>query len=135
MTLLAGVALFAGCSKAELARIARLVDEVEVEEDRVLIRQGDLGREAFVIVSGHAEAWIGERKVADLGAGDCFGEMALLAGSERTATVKVTSPMQLLVLDSRSFAALIDEVPAVARKVLRQLAKRVVANEHQSVPH
>lgn len=132
--LLEGVSLFASCAPSELRRISQLVDEVEIPEGRVLIEEGDLGREAFVIVEGEAEARIGDRSVAELGPGDCFGEMSLLAGNRRTATVTARTPMQLLVLDSRSFDALIDEIPGVAKKVLRQLARRVVENESR-VPH
>lgn len=134
MLLLEGVPLFGGCAPSELRRISQLVDEIEVPEGRVLIEEGDLGREAFVVVDGEAEARIEDRRVAELGPGDCFGEMSLLAGNYRTATVVAKTPMQLLVLDSRSFDALIDEVPAVAKKVLRQLARRVVENERK-VPH
>lgn len=134
MLLLEGVPLFGGCVPSELRRISQLVDEIEVPEGRVLIEEGDLGREAFVIVDGEAEAEIRDRQVAELGPGDCFGEMSLLAGTNRTATVTATTPMQLLVLDSRSFDALIDEIPAVAKKVLRQLARRVVDNE-TGTPH
>lgn len=128
------VSLFTGCSRSELGRIAQLVDEIDVPEGRVLIREGDPGREAFVIVEDEAEARIGDGVVAGLSAGDCFGEMSLLAGNARTATVTAKTPMQLLVLDSRSFDSLIDEVPAVAKKMLRQLATRVVANERRA-PH
>lgn len=132
--LLAGVPLFSGCSRSELERIAQLVDEIEVPEGRVLIREGDLGREAFVVVSGEAEVTIDDQLVAKLGSGDCLGEMSLLAGNFRTATVVATTGMQLIVLDSRSFESLLDDVPSVTRKVLRQLAERVVRSERE-VPH
>jgi CRP/FNR family cyclic AMP-dependent transcriptional regulator len=123
--LLRGVSLFSACSGRELTRIASLADEIAVPEGRVLIRQGKPGREFFVIVDGKARVSARGRKARTLGPGSGFGEMSLLDQGPRTATVTAQSDMYLLVLDSRSFFSLIEEVPSVANKIFRVMAARL----------
>ena len=119
------VPLFSSCSRKELAKIARATDEVQVEAGTTLMEQGRLGREAFVIVSGTASVRIGDREVAELGPGQHVGELALLDGGPRTATVVATSDMELLVISQRAFVALLEDVPELARKLLTSMAKMV----------
>ena len=122
---LSQVQLFSACTKRDLARIAVLAKEIDVPAGRVIIRQGDPGREAFVISEGRAKATIRGKGSGKLGPGDCFGEMALLHSAPRSATVTAESDMQLLVLGSREFSSLIEEMPVVGRRVLAALAERV----------
>jgi CRP/FNR family transcriptional regulator, cyclic AMP receptor protein len=132
--LLRGVSLFSACSRAELSRIASLADEIEVPKGKVLTREGEPGREFFVVVDGRARATLGSRtRVDPLGPGSSFGEMSLLDQGPRSATVEAETDMRLLVLDSRSFSALISEVPSVARKVLRVMAERLRVAEREAV--
>ncbi len=131
--LLRGVSLFSACSNRELSRIASLADEIDVPEGRVLTRQGDVGREFFVVVDGRARASVRGRKSQRLRAGDSFGEMSLLDQGPRSATVTADTDMHLLVLDSRSFFALIEDVPSVARKIMRVLAERLRSAERGSL--
>lgn len=131
---LSQVQLFSACSKRDLARIAVLAEEIEVPAGRVLMRQGDPGREAFVIADGRAKATIRGKRSVMMGPGECFGEMALLHSAPRSATVTAESDMQLLVLGSREFSALIEDVPAVGRKVLAALADRV-RDAERARPH
>ena len=131
---LSQVQLFSACSKQDLSRIAALAEEVEVPAGRVLMRQGDLGREAFVIADGRAKVTIRGKRSAKLGPGECFGEMALLHSAPRSATVTAESEMQLFVLSSRQFSALIESVPGVGRRVLAALAERLREAE-RAQPH
>ncbi|MGH2953278.1 MAG: cyclic nucleotide-binding domain-containing protein [Solirubrobacterales bacterium] len=131
---LAKVPLFGACSKRDLERIASLADEIDVPAGRVLIRQGDPGRECFVIMSGKAKVSIRGKRTRMLGPGDCFGELALLDRAPRSATVTAESDSHLLVLGSRDFSALIDSVPAVGRKVLAAIAERLREAE-RAQPH
>ncbi len=117
--------LFSACTKRELQRVARAVDEIDVEAGRVLVDQGQAGREAFVILEGIAAVKRNGRRIATLGPGEQFGELALLDHGPRTATVVAETPMRLLVLSSRSFAAVLDEVPTLATKLLAALASRI----------
>jgi CRP/FNR family transcriptional regulator, cyclic AMP receptor protein len=129
LELLGRVSLFSACNRGELARIASLADQVEAKAGSVLTREGEPGSEFFVIAAGNGKAAVKGRKVASLGPGSFFGELALLDQGPRTATVSAESDMELLVLDSRSFSALIEETPTVARKIFRELARRLRAAE------
>lgn len=132
--LLRRVSLFSACSNRELSRIASLADEIDVPKDKVLTHQGEPGREFFVVVDGRARATVGGRtRVKALGPGSSFGEMSLVDEGPRSATVTAETDMRLLVLDSRSFSALISEVPSVARKILRALAERLRVAEREAV--
>lgn len=119
------VPLFADCSKQELARIASLADELDVRAGKVLTREGDRGREFFVIVDGAVEVRAKGRKLAELKAGDFFGEVALVSNAPRIATVTATTPLRVLVITDRAFRALLAKSPRIQSKVLQALAKRV----------
>lgn len=119
------VPLFAACSRKDLQKIARASDEVALDEGRVIVGEGDSGHEAYVVVDGKARVERNGQAVAELGPGDCFGELALLDGGPRTATVTADSPMTVLVLGQREFAGVIDEVPGLAQKLLSSLAARL----------
>ena len=122
---LSRIPLFAACSKKELERIGSVTDEVEVAEGRVLVEQDAVGHEAFVIIEGRAEVRRGDQVLAQLEPGDHFGEMAILDGGPRTASVVATTPLRVLVLGQREFSALVDDVPGLSHKLLRALATRV----------
>lgn len=117
--------LFSSCSKRELARIARAGDEVRVEKGKVLVDQGEMGREAFVILSGEAAVKRNGRKIATLGPGDPVGELALLDRGPRTASVVATTDLSVFVLSTRGFNAVLDDAPGLSRKLLAFLAGRV----------
>ena len=118
--------LFADLSRKELIQLARLTDDAEVPDGRVLCREGDLGREFFVLVEGSVEVATKGRRVATLGAGDFVGEISLLEPTPRTATVTAKTPLRFFVLTPKDFRQMLDENPSVERKVLRALARRVL---------
>ncbi len=125
LELLKGVPLFAGCSKGDLKQIAMLADEVDRDEGRTLIREGERGREFFVVVEGSLSVTRKGAKVSDLGAGDVVGEIALLTDLPRTATVTTSSPVRLLVLTDRGFRDLLEQSPSIAAKILQSLGERL----------
>ena len=133
--LLGNVRLFSACNKRELARIASLVEEIEAPEGKVLVRQGDPGRECFVIAEGRARATMRGKGSAMLGPGSFFGEMSLLDQGPRSATVMAETDMRLLVLGSREFSALVQEVPIVAVRMMRGLAERLRDAERPQPQH
>ena len=133
--LLANVRLFSTCNKRELARIASLVEEVDAPEGKVIVRQGDPGRECFVIAEGEARATIRGMGSQPLGPGSFFGEMSLLDQGPRSATVTAETDMHLLVLGSREFSSLVNEVPTVAVRMMRGLAERLRSAERQQPQH
>ena len=128
--LLSGVSLFSSCAKHELRRIAALVDEIEAPKGKTLTREGDTGVEFFVVVEGVATATRRGRKVATIGPGSFFGELALLDQGPRAATVTADTDMQLLVLTSRAFSTLLDDTPSVSRRILRGMGERLRAAEN-----
>ena len=119
------VALFSSCSQRDLQRIARAGDEVLVPAGNVLMEQGDMGREAYVILEGTAVVRRNKRKIADLGPGESVGELSLLDLGPRTATVEAGTDLRVMVLTARSFTGLLDDSPALARKLLASMASRV----------
>jgi CRP/FNR family cyclic AMP-dependent transcriptional regulator len=122
---LAQISLFSSCSRRDLGRIAKASTEVEVDAGRTLVEEGKGGKEAFVILEGTAIVRRNGRKVATLGPGAQFGELALLDGGPRTATVVAETPMRLLVLAQRELLGVLDEVPGLTRKILASLATRI----------
>src|SRR5690606_29615624 len=94
----------------------------------VVVTAGDVAREAFVVVHGQAVV-VGPdgRELARLGPGEVFGELALVAGTRRTATVVAGTDLDLMVLSRESFEQQISTNPAVAVKLLRLVASRVAA--------
>ena len=130
--LLKSVPLFEHCSKRDLTRIAEITNEIAVPDGRVLITEGDRGREFFVIISGEVEVRRKGRKVATLTPGTFFGEMALLSRKPRTATVTAVTPLRLLVIADRAFVDLLDAMPELWLKVARSLAERIEADDLSS---
>jgi CRP-like cAMP-binding protein len=122
---LASVPLFAGCTTKELRDIAKATVELTLDQGKEFVTQGDVGRDAFIIVEGTAEVSRSGQTIATLGPGDCVGELALLDHGPRTATVVAATPLTVLVLGPREFSGLLDEVPTLNHKILAALASRV----------
>jgi CRP/FNR family transcriptional regulator, cyclic AMP receptor protein len=123
--LLRRIPLFAECTKAELIEVAISADEREVATGRTLTEQGRRGQEFFILVEGAVTVRRSGRKLADLGPGDWFGEIAILTYKPRTASVTATSPVRLLVTSDRAFRRVVETTPRIALKVLRNVAERL----------
>ena len=123
--LLSDVPLFAALSKNELGQLASIADEIDLPDGRVLIREGERGREFFIVLEGEAEIRRKGKKLATRGAGEFFGEIALVSDVPRVATVTAVSPLRALVIRDREFRALLERVPAIALKVLDAVASRL----------
>ena len=122
--LIHSVPLFSQCTKRELTAIAAAADLIEVPEGMALVTEGGHDRELMVIVDGNVEVRRGGRKIATLESGEFFGEIAMISGGPRTATVTTTSPTSLLVIGERQFGALVEETPSIATSVLQVLGER-----------
>jgi CRP/FNR family transcriptional regulator, cyclic AMP receptor protein len=123
------VPLFAHMGRTELERLGQLADEVEVGLDRLLTEQGETGHEFFIVLEGRLSVLDGRRPIAQIGPGDFFGEIALLDGRPRTATVRADGIARLLVVGHREFHALMDEFPAVRTAVLKAVGERLRRTE------
>jgi CRP-like cAMP-binding protein len=130
---LRGVPLFAGCNDQELGRIAQLADEVAVPKGYVLVYEGDFGDEVFVIAEGEAEVTNAGQRAAGLGPGSVVGELAVLDPGPRSATVTASSAMQFFVFERRAFAALLEDFPIIARRMMAGMAHRLRATQGQPV--
>jgi len=122
---LKNVPLFSSCSTKELQTIAKATDELTVPPGHVLTDQGQMGREAFVIVDGSATVKRNGKKVATLGPGSVVGELSLLDHGPRTATVTADTDTTVLVIEQRYFLGVLEAVPSISRKLLAALAGRV----------
>lgn len=127
---LAKVPLFSACSKADLKILARHATEVTAPVDTVLVQEGENGDTFFVLLAGVASvrrkgSAARSRRVATLGAGSYFGELALLDPGPRNATVAATTPVTLAVVSARVFRTLLREVPAMNEKLLAGMARRL----------
>ena len=125
LELLGRVPLFADCTKRELNEIGTIADELDLPAGRTLIKEGQRGREFFALVEGEVDVHKGSRKLRALGAGEFFGEIALVSNVPRTSTVTSTTPVRVLVVTDRAFQKLLRDSPSIQRKVLEALAKRL----------
>ena len=123
--LIARVPLFAGLSKSELGQVASLADEIDLPADKVLIREGEGGREFFVLLDGEAEVTRKGKKLATRRSGEFFGEIALVSSLPRIATVTTRKPSRALVIRDVEFRTLLRRTPAIAVKVLEAVADRL----------
>jgi CRP-like cAMP-binding protein len=127
------VPMFSTCSKKDLKTVASNAERISVPAGRILVEQGQTGREAFVIVDGTARVLRNGRKIGNLGPGQMFGELALLDRAPRNATVIADTDMELLVLGQREFMEMVDATPAFARALLVGIARRINAAESRYV--
>jgi CRP-like cAMP-binding protein len=125
LELLKRTPLLEGLGRKEIEAVGMLVDEIDVPAGRVLMREGDTGREFFVVVDGAVAIDRGGVRVKTMQPGDFFGEIALLAEGPRTATATADGDTTLLVLGHREFHSLMDQFPAIRTCVLEALAKRI----------
>jgi len=117
--------LFSSCSSKDLERIAKAGDQVTLAKGKTMTKQGEPGREAFIILSGKAIVKRSGKKVATLGTGSVVGELSLLDNGPRTATVVCDTECQVRVISRGNFLRVIDKVPALAHKLFGALAMRI----------
>jgi len=126
---LAEVPLFEGLSKRHLRRIAKLAHLRRVAAGSTLVRAGDSGTSFYILLDGSARVVPGGGRSRRLGAGDYFGEMALLDGAPRSADVVADGEVLALTIDRAGFTKLLRAEPALAQALLRTLAARLRAAE------
>lgn len=127
------IRLFEGLSKKELWFFGQQVTLTTFADGTELVTEGELGREAMVLMAGSAVVRRNNRKIAELGPGDVLGEMSLINRIARNATVTATSPVTVLVMDAREFSSVIAENDKVATKILKTVAARLAENESTAI--
>ncbi len=125
MERLEAVPLFQACTRQQLRAVAKIAEVFDAPTDTLLIRAGEPGEEFFLIVEGTARVHVSAKKRLRLQPGDFFGEMSLLDGGPRSATVVAETPLRLLVINRRNFSALLNKVPGLTQNLLATLSRRV----------
>jgi CRP-like cAMP-binding protein len=123
-TALKGVPWFNACTEEQLAEVARLAEHLAIGAGEVILREGRLGRELFVILEGTATVTRDGRVVNVLGSGDHFGELAAIEAAPRSATVTATTDLQVLIIGPREFDAM-TEIPGFRNALLAGLVRRL----------
>ena len=123
------VPLFSRCSKVDLSEIASIADEIDLPDGRVLTREGERGREFFVLLKGDVDVVRGGEQIATLSSGDFFGEISLVSDEPRTATLTAKGPIRALVITDRAFRSLIERAPGINAKVQEAFAERTGTDE------
>ena len=121
---LSGIPLFAGLNRKERRALAPRTDEVELEEGRVIVREGEWAYEFFAIEAGTCEVRRGDQLLAELGPGDFFGEMGLVGDTRRNASVVAKSPLTVVVMTAQAFRQTSRELPEVAGKIRAAIEER-----------
>lgn len=119
------VGMFAGVPGHVLVAVARLLEEVRVEPGVTFIERGAVEDWLFVVVAGLVRAHVGDRVLAERGAGEVVGELSVLVPAARSASVTAVEPTLLLRLRRRPFEELLDDRPEIARGVIASLTRRL----------
>ena len=122
---LARVGLFGGLSPKDLARVADMAKELSFPAGAAITEEGEAGGRFYVLVEGEADVVIGNHVVKTVRAGDYFGEISLIDGSPRTATIVARSPVSTLSLSSWNFRPMLKEHPSIAEAVLLEMCRRL----------
>jgi cAMP-dependent protein kinase regulator len=123
--------LFASLGKKERRVVAQHAEEVDVPAGKELAHEGRVAYEFFVIETGTAEVTQHGDPIRTLGPGDFFGEIGLVERRPRTASVRSTSPMRLVVLTGPALAAIRHEMPGVADEIQRLIESRLLADSRR----
>jgi len=122
------IALFATMSNADLAKIAKLGEAVDAVEGAVLMDQGDVGVECFLVLEGEAGVISSGEHLATIGPGSIVGEMALVGHRPRNASVIAQTPMRLLSFDIAAFKRVLEDMPIARDYIYDLLNERAKAN-------
>lgn len=124
-----GVSLFQGLNDKELRKVANAGTQIDAPAGTTLIKEGQRGHSAFVLLTGTLVVRQNGRKLREVQPGGVLGEMSLLDDSPRSATVECATDCSVFEINSGQFHAVLDEVPVIRRKVMAALAARV--REHE----
>ncbi|HUJ64410.1 MAG TPA: cyclic nucleotide-binding domain-containing protein [Acidimicrobiales bacterium] len=132
---LAQVKMFSSLNKKELAMVSRASDVITVKDGTDIVKEGTYGHDFYLILEGAATVRRNGRKVAELGPGNYFGELSLLDNGPRSATITAAGETELAVIGQREFMAVLDQVPAVSRKLLMTMASRLREADTKALSH
>jgi CRP-like cAMP-binding protein len=123
---LASVPLFSNCTKGQLQEIGKVADEIVLPAGKVLARQGEVGVDLLILLDGSASVTRDGQRVATVTSGDVVGELAVISGRPRNATVVAETELSVLVLTRRGLDQLLDDIPGLAKHLLYEVTARLV---------
>ena len=127
--ILAGVPLFASLPARHLKRVAAVSAVLDFAEGDEIVKEGQAGSVFYVIADGGAKVVRGGRTVGRLEPGRFFGELAVLGGTPRTASVIATAPTTCVMLSARNLQKVLKDEPAIALSILGYVAHRLADAE------
>ena len=119
------IRVFADFDDEQCEQVAGACQELDVDAGTKLTEEGDFGYAMFAVLEGTADVSRSGERIRTLGPGDVFGEIAVFFGGQRTATVRATSPMRLVMLFNGELARLDHEVPELADELRKVIAQRL----------
>lgn len=119
------VPLFSGCSDRELKSIASITDRIELDDGALLMEEGSTGRDLWILAEGNARVSRNGRTLRTATPGDALGELALLDGETRSATVAARGPVVAYVVGGRSFTNMLKDAPSVGLRIMQGMAARL----------
>jgi CRP-like cAMP-binding protein len=123
---LASVPVFSNCTKSQLQEIGKVADEIFLPAGKVLARQGEVGVDLLILLDGTASVTRDGQRVATVTSGDVVGELAVISGRPRNATVVAETELCVLVLTRRGLDQLLDDIPGLAKHLLYEVTARLV---------
>jgi CRP/FNR family cyclic AMP-dependent transcriptional regulator len=124
-TVLASVPIFEELSKKQLKQVAAVSELVEYMQEHSIVREGDIGDSFFVVLRGQGDVTTGGKNVSKVMPGDHFGEISLLDGGPRTATVTSDTPMTMLMLSRKAFMKCVSADPEMALALMKTMARMI----------
>ncbi len=132
---LAQVQMFSSLNKKELRLISKAADIADLKAGTEIVSEGTTGHEFYLVLSGEATVRRNGRKIATLGPGSYFGELAILDRGPRSATVVANTDMEVVVISQREFMGVLDQVPPVSQKLLASMAARLREADNKAVTY
>ena len=122
---LGSVPIFAGLSKRQLRQVAAVSELADYMAGHSIVREGEIGDSFFIVLRGQAKVTVKGRTIHRAMPGDHFGEISLLAGGPRTATVTSETPMTLLSISRKSFLRAIEKDPQISFAMMGTMARMI----------
>jgi CRP-like cAMP-binding protein len=133
MQALRNTPLFSLATDRELRRVVAQAEHLTAKSGTTLMSEGEPGDRFYVVIQGNVRITRNGRTIAKLGAGDGFGELALLTASPRNATATATDDADLVAFSRKSFAKLLDDGPLFARRLMQAIARRLREHDAKSI--
>lgn len=131
LLLVRGVPIFKELRDDFLVRLASIMNEVSFPAGTMIFAEGQEGRSLYIVTAGRVRVHLGNKDLAILEKGSCFGEMSLFDAEPRSASITATANCECLVLTQQQLYEAIDETPGIAVNIIRLLSRRIRSQNMQ----